>query len=75
MNTVAMKLDTVFLDNSFIDVCNDDFNIKQYLRFKVNSNGREYQDDPFYVCNIDDVVKKHLKFQDLLPQVKPFFGM
>ena len=69
-----MKLVTVSDGNSVFDLFNDDFNLKQYLRFKVNSSDREHQEDPFFVCNLDDIVRKFLKFQDHLPQIKPFFG-
>ncbi|XP_065670740.1 antizyme inhibitor 2 isoform X2 [Hydra vulgaris] len=75
MNPVSQKLSNDFLSESSIDICNDNFNMKQYLRFKVNANDREYNDDPFYVCDIDDIVKKHWMFQNLLPQIKPFYAI
>ena len=40
MNSVTMKLSTVHKD-SVINVCNDDFNMRDFLRLKTNSSGRE----------------------------------
>lgn len=74
MNSVTMKLSTVHKD-TVINVCNDDFNMRDLLRLKTNSSGREYKDDPFYICNLDDVVRKYWKFQEHLPQVQPFFAV
>ena len=39
-----------------------------------NTVGREEKDDAFHVCDLGDVVKKWKKWNDILPNVQPFYG-
>ncbi|KAJ4440656.1 hypothetical protein ANN_08803 [Periplaneta americana] len=32
------------------------------------------QEDPFYVCDVADIVRKHVQWMQLMPRVKPFYG-
>jgi len=60
---------------SVIDVCDDELNLTDYIHTKLNSAGREDKDDPFFVCDLGDIVKKWRRFQRVLPMVKPYFAM
>lgn len=31
-------------------------------------------DDPFYICNISDIIQKHRIWQQHMPRVLPFYG-
>ncbi|XP_047141721.1 antizyme inhibitor 2 isoform X1 [Hydra vulgaris] len=76
MKTVSLKLGRLFSNDSLIDVCNDAFNMRSYLQSKsCDLKSRECYDDPFYVCDLDDIIEKHLLFQNLLPRIKPFFAV
>jgi len=59
---------------SVVDICDDQLKVTDYIHSKLNSSGREDKDDPFFVCDLGDVVKKWKRFQKVLPMVKPYFG-
>lgn len=59
---------------SVVEFCEDDLRIQDFIQWKINSCGREDKDDPFFVCDLGDVVKKWKKFQQWLPQIEPFYG-
>ena len=59
---------------SAIDICEDELNLTDYIHKKLNSRFREDKDDPFFVCDLGDVVKKWRRFQQVLPMVQPHFG-
>jgi len=60
---------------SVIDVCDDDMDMNEYIHSKLNCTGREDKDDPFFVCDLGDIVKKWIRFHKVLPMVKPFYAM
>lgn len=31
-------------------------------------------DDPFYICNMSDIIRKHNIWKQLMPRVFPFYG-
>lgn len=31
-------------------------------------------DDPVYICNISDVIKKYSTWKECMPRIRPFFG-
>lgn len=31
-------------------------------------------DEPFYICNISDIIQKHLNWIKRMPRVTPFYG-
>jgi len=61
--------------DSIVDICDDGINIKDYIQVKINSGVREDKDDPFFVCDLGDIVKKWKKFRQWLPQVEPFYAI
>lgn len=60
---------------SVIDICDDELNMDDYIHSKLNCTGREDKDDPFFVCDLGDVVKKWRRFLKVLPMIKPFYAM
>lgn len=32
------------------------------------------EDEPFYICNISDIIEKHRTWQQRMPRVIPFYG-
>jgi len=58
-----------------VDLCEDDVDIKTFIQGKVNSPGREDMDDPFFVCDLGDIVKKWKRFHQRLPRVEPFYAV
>lgn len=67
----SIKLHT----GSVVDICDDDIEMRDYIRSKLNCGGREDKDDAFFVCDLGDIVKKWRRFQKVLPMVKPFYAM
>lgn len=60
---------------SLVDLCEDDVDIKTFIQGKVNSPGREDKDDPFFICDLGDIVKKWKRFHQWLPRVEPFYAV
>lgn len=58
-----------------VDVCDDDTNINDFIHSKINTVGREDKDDPFFICDLGDIVKKWKRFLKVLPQVQPFYAI
>lgn len=42
------------------------------VRQKSFSN--EVDEEPFYVCNISDIIRKHRLWKQRMPRVLPFYG-
>lgn len=38
----------------------------------ITSSG--YQEDPFYVCDLGDIVKKYFYWREKMPRVVPYYG-
>lgn len=34
----------------------------------------DVDDDPFYICNISDIIRKHRNWQQCMPRIIPFYG-
>lgn len=34
----------------------------------------DVDEEPFYVCNISDIIRKHRIWQQRMPRVLPFYG-
>lgn len=60
---------------SVVEMCEDDTHLKTFIQGKVNSCGREDRDDPFFICDLGDIVKKWKKFHQWLPNVEPFYAL
>lgn len=54
---------------------NDDFNKFEIIEREINSKLLEKNDDPFFICNLDDVLRKIEKWNFELPRVKPYFAI
>lgn len=50
----------------------DNSSIKQIINDKIASN---VQEKSFYVADMYDIYKKHIKWQQLMPRVKPFYAV
>lgn len=59
---------------SVVDICEDNINLNEYIQSKINCVGREDKDDPFFVCNLGDLIKKWKRFLKVLPGVQPYYG-
>lgn len=42
---------------------------------RQRSRSGHFDDEPFYVCNISDIIKKHQIWKLRMPRVLPFYGM
>jgi len=69
-----MKLARLFGDST-VDVCEDTLRVRDFATSKLNSVGREEKDDAFHVCDLGDVVKKWRRWNEVLPQVQPFYAV
>lgn len=48
---------------------------KKVLGEKLQDLKQEDSDDSFYICNIGDVVQKHLHWLQSFPRIKPFYAI
>lgn len=71
--TVTMKQPTN-LDKDHIKVL-PAVNYKKVLGEKLQDITQEDSDDSFYICNIGDVVQKHLNWLQSFPRIKPFYAI
>lgn len=42
--------------------------------FRQKFKSRLESEEPLYICNISDIIRKHLAWKQLLPRVIPFYG-
>lgn len=59
--------------NGLEDVCVVDkpLNVLDEIREKAVTN---IQEEPLYICDLTDIIKKHRIWTQLLPRVLPFYG-
>lgn len=53
-------------------VIDDPLNAIAEIRQKSISD--DLDDDPFYICDISDIIRKHRIWQEQMPRVFPFYG-
>lgn len=46
--------------------------VTEIIKHRISTN---VQERPFYVCDLDDIYKKHIKWRQLLPRVEPFYAI
>lgn len=34
----------------------------------------KYQEDPFYICDLGNIVEKYMSWKEKMPRVTPFYG-
>ncbi|XP_077438224.1 ornithine decarboxylase isoform X2 [Vanacampus margaritifer] len=66
MNTTA-EFDFSFLEEGF--------SAKDIVEQKINESSMTDDRDAFYVCDLGDVLKKHLRWARALPRVSPFYAV
>lgn len=52
---------------------NEDFTAKNILDQKINEVSSSDDKDAFYVVDLGDILKKHLRWLKAVPHVTPFF--
>ncbi|XP_062253154.1 ornithine decarboxylase 1-like [Platichthys flesus] len=53
----------------------DGFSFRDTVEQKINESSRTDDRDAFYVCDLGDVLKKHLRWMRALPLVTPFYAV
>ncbi|XP_061650534.1 ornithine decarboxylase [Phyllopteryx taeniolatus] len=59
-------------DFSFLE---EGFSAKDIVEQKINESSVTDDRDAFYVCDLGDVLKKHLRWERALPRVSPFYAV
>lgn len=59
-----------FLHNP-IQVLSETFNTKRIIKDVIKSKNQE---NPFFVCNLDDVIYKYDLWNNVMPRIKPHYG-
>lgn len=66
MNFLVMK-------TSKLNIINESVDAMDIIRQKSHAGYKD--DEPMYICNVSDVIQKHLVWKKLMPRVCPFYGM
>lgn len=69
MNGLKFEEDYVF------SVLEEGFTAKDVLESRINEVSQSDDRDAFYVADLGDVVKKHLRWKRALPRVRPFYAV
>lgn len=64
-----------YIKESDIILLEEGFTTKDIMEAKINEASQTEENDAFFVADIGDVVKKHLRFLKVLPRVKPFYAV
>ncbi|XP_037097796.1 ornithine decarboxylase [Syngnathus acus] len=65
-------MNTAEVDFSFLE---EGFSAKDIVEQKINESSTTDDRDAFYVCDLGDVLKKHLRWARALPRVSPFYAV
>ncbi|XP_049596109.1 ornithine decarboxylase [Syngnathus scovelli] len=65
-------MNTAEVDFSFLE---EGFSAKDIVEQKINESSMTDDRDAFYVCDLGDVLKKHLRWARALPRVSPFYAV
>ncbi|XP_051941753.1 ornithine decarboxylase isoform X1 [Hippocampus zosterae] len=65
-------MNTAEFDFSFLE---EGFSAKDIVEQKINESSMTDDRDAFYVCDLGDVLKKHLRWARALPRVSPFYAV
>lgn len=68
-----MKLTTENEDDR-IHIMDNDINSSELIN-QLTLNGTINQEDPFYIFNIGDVIKKHQNWIEKMPRVAPYYAV
>ncbi|XP_070505352.1 ornithine decarboxylase-like [Chironomus tepperi] len=68
-----MKLTTENEDDR-IHIMDDDVNSTELIN-QLTLNGTINQEDPFYIFNIGDIIKKHQNWIEKMPRVAPYYAV
>ncbi|XP_043915853.1 antizyme inhibitor 2-like isoform X2 [Protopterus annectens] len=64
-----------YISESDIILLEEGFTTKDILEAKINEASVAEENDAFFVADVGDVVKKHLRFLKAMPRVKPFYAV
>ncbi|XP_061700511.1 ornithine decarboxylase [Syngnathoides biaculeatus] len=67
-----MAMNSAEFDFSFLE---EGFSAKDIVEQKINESSVTDDRDAFYVCDLGDVLKKHLRWARALPRVSPFYAV
>lgn len=56
-----------------IQVIDESFDAIDEIR-QISKSGRDEDDEPFFTCNISDIIRKHEIWEQRMPRVRPFYG-
>jgi len=65
----------VFPNNVPVQVLKEATSNKSLLQYKLNEAGRQDKDDPFFVCDLGDIVRKYKIWMSKLPRVEPHYAV
>lgn len=54
-----------------IHVVNGQTDVWKAMKHVANT---ENQENPFYVCDVDDLIQKYITWNTLMPRIKPHYG-
>ncbi|XP_051245115.1 ornithine decarboxylase [Dicentrarchus labrax] len=75
VTTNGSVLNVLSPENCDIEILDNGRTINDFIDNKIKELGSEDSEQPFYVANVDDMVKKHLRWITTLPRVKPFYAL
>lgn len=60
---------------SNVELYDEQIIVRDIIKTEVNKSWRTYKDDPFFICDVGDIVKKFIMFKRLLPNIEPFYAI
>jgi len=72
--TSTMKQPANLISKEFVKVL-PTLNYQKVLREKLEDLKLEDSDDSFYICNVGDIVQKHLNWLQCFPRIKPHYAI
>ncbi|XP_059204910.1 ornithine decarboxylase-like [Centropristis striata] len=64
-----------YLENCNIDILDSGKTVKDFIDSKTKKLDSVGDEGPFYVANLDNIFKRHLRWLTNLPRVKPFYAV
>lgn len=55
-----------------VNIVNKPLNVLDEIRKKTIT---DVQEEPLYICDLTDIIEKHRTWTQMLPRIKPFYGM
>lgn len=64
-----------FTSNTPVELLKEGTTLPALFKQKINEVGREDKDDPFYICDLGDIVQKLKVWREKLPRVEPHYAV